>query len=193
LLRLLASPTLYPRKPSETPTTAGSYPLLLYGTFWYPHIQESNFAVSRTHFNYLGSVIYVFALLPTAMFFIGLFLLLKGLPRFFARFELSQKEDQHLLVSFFAVFCLFGNLALLVAVTLKYHVWSVMTGRLLFPAFCGLLVPFGVGARMVARRKAADVALRLVMMTLAGCFGLYFAAEIIHKILYRCFDTPYCG
>lgn len=186
LLKLLASPTLDPRKPS-------SYPLLLYGTFWYPHIPESNFAVLRPRFNYLGSVIYVFALLPTAVFFIGLFRSLKGLPRFFASPKLRRKEDQHLLVSFVSVFCLFGNLVLLVVVTLKYHVWSVMTARLLFPAFCGLLVPFVVGACMVTRRKAADVALKLVMMALAGCFGLYFAAEIIHKILSSCFDTHYCG
>jgi hypothetical protein len=193
LLKLLASPTLDPRTAAPPSPTAGSYPLVLYGTFWYPHIVESNFAVPRPSFNYLGSVIYVLALLPTAIFFIGLFLLLKALPSFFARFDLLRKEDQHLLVSFVSVFCLFGNLALLVVVTLKYHVWSVTTGRLLFPSFCGLLVPFGVGTRAVTQRKAADAALKLVMMALALCFGLYFAAEIIHKILYKCFDAPYCG
>lgn len=69
-----------------------------------------------------------------------------------------------------------------------------MTGRLLFPSFCGMLVSFGVGVRTVAPRRATAAALKLAMMALAGCFGLYFAAEIIHKILYHsCFDAPYCG
>ena len=195
LLKLLAWPTLDPRKPGDTPLppTAGSYPLLLYGTFWYPLIQESSFAVSNTRFNYLGSMIYVVGLLPTAVFFIGLFRLLTGLPSFFARFELSRKEDQRVLVSFVSVFCLFGNLGLIVVMLLKYHIWSVMASRLLFPSFCGLLVPFGIGMQTITQRRAADVALKLAMLALAGCFGLYFAAEIIHRILYRCFDTPYCG
>jgi len=195
LLKLLASPTLDPRRPSGSPSpTESSYPLLLYGTFWYPHVRNSNFAVSRPSFNYLGSVIYVFALVPTATFFIGLFLLFKGLPRFLARFEPLRKEDQLLLVSYVSVLCLFGNLALLVVVTLKYHVWSVMTGRLLFPAFYGLLVPFGVGAGAVAQRKVASTALKVTMLALAACFALYFAAELIHKVLYySCFNTPYCG
>lgn len=195
LLKLLVSPTLDPRTSAGTPSssTAGSYPLVLYGSFWYPYIQESNFAVTSPRFNYLGSVIYVFALIPTAIFFIGLFRLLNGLPGFLTRNEPLREEDQQLLISFVSVFCFFGNLALLIVVTLKYHVWSVMTGRLLFPSFYGLLVPFGLGARMVARRNAAAETLKLVMMILAGCFGLYFAAEIINKILYRCFDFPYCG
>lgn len=195
LLKLLTSPSLDPRKPSGAPpSTESSYPLLLYGTFWYQHIQNSSFAVSRPSFNYLGSVICAVALLPTAVFFIGVFLLVKGLPRFLARLELSQEADQHLLVSYVSVFCLLGNLALLVVVTLKYHVWSVMTGRLLFPAFFGLLVPFGLGAGTIAQHKVAAAALKLAMMALAACFALYFAAELVHKILYySCFDSPYCG
>jgi len=195
LWKLLASPTLDPRIPSVTPSpTESSYPLLLYGSFWYPHIQESNFAVSSSLFNRLGSVIYALALLPVATFLIGLFLLLKGLPRFLARFDLSRQEDQDRLVSFVSVFCVAGNLALLLVVTLKYHVWSVMTGRLLFPAFFGLLAPFGVGAGMVARCKVAHIALKLAMVALAVCFAIYFAAEIIHRSLnYGCFGSPYCG
>jgi hypothetical protein len=196
LLKLLVSPTVDPRKPAGTAvaTTESSYPLLLYGSFWYPLIQESNFSVSRPSFNYLGSVTYVFALVPTATFFIGLFLLVKDLPRFLARFELSRIENQRLLVSFVSAFCFLGNLALLVVVEMKYHVWSLMTGRLLFPSFWGLLVPFGVGVSRITRHKAAASALQFAMIALIACFGLYFAVEIAYKVLYRsCFDAPYCG
>lgn len=196
LLNLLASPTVDPRKPPGTPlpATEGSYPLLLYGSFWYPLIQESNFAVSRPSFNYLGSVIYVFALLPTAVFFIGLFLLVKRFVPFLTGSEQLGNEAQRLLVSYASVFCLLGNLALLVVLVLKSHTWSWMSGRLLFPSLWGLLVPFGVGMGGVTRRKAAASALKFAMVALVTCFALYFAGEIIYKILYHsCFDAPYCG
>ena len=76
LLKLLVSP-------SVSPKTEGAYPLLLYGTFWYQHIPESNFLVSSSApFYYLGSVIYVFALVPSLVFVFGLFLLARRLPRF---------------------------------------------------------------------------------------------------------------
>jgi 4-amino-4-deoxy-L-arabinose transferase-like glycosyltransferase len=195
-LNLLASPTVDPRKPTGTPIPSleSSYPLLLFGSFWYPLIQESNFAVSRASFNYLGSVIYVLALVPLAVFFVGLLQLSKGLWRFLARFELSRKEDQRMLVSLVSVLFLFGNLGLLVMMLLRYHIWSVATGRLLFPAFCGLVVPFGIGTGMTTRHKGADAALKLAMLGLAACFGLYFGFEILHKLLYQsCFVTPYCG
>lgn len=194
--KLLASPTVDPRKPSVTrlPPVLSAYPLVLYGTFWYTFIQDSNFAVSRASFNRLGSIVYIFALIPTAVFGVGLWLVLKELPRLLAHFDLSRKEDKLLLLSAVGAFCLLGNLALLVVVTMKYHVWSVMTGRLLFPSFCGALLPFAVGVRAVAAHKAATTALNVAMAILVACLALYFGGEILHKLLYySCFDAPYCG
>ena len=175
LLKLLVSP-------SVSPKTEGAYPLLLYGTFWYQHIPESNFiGSSSAPFYYLGSMIYVLALVPSLVFIVGLFLLVKRLPRFVTTFDFSQQEDQLLLVGFITVLFLFGNLALIIAVALKYHVWSLMQGRLLFPSFCGLLVPFGVGASALPKRTSRMV-LKVAMVALLACFCLYFASEISNQL-----------
>lgn len=176
LLKLLASP-------SVTPLTEGSYPLLLYGTFWFQHIPESNFEVSATApYDYLGSVIYLLALVPSAVFLFGLFLLAQSLPRFLARCDLSQPDDQRTLVALAAVAFLFGNVALLVAVTLKSHVWSVMQGRLLFPSFAGLLLPFGIGLSTLAASRRASLLVNAALIALAVCFYLFYASEISSQL-----------
>jgi hypothetical protein len=171
------------RSPSVSPKTQGAYPLLLYGTFWYQHISESNFLGSSSPpYYYLGSVIYVLALAPSLVFVFGLFLLGKRLPRFVTAADLSQQEDQRLLVGFVAVLLLFGNLALIFVVALKYHVWTLMQGRLLFPSFCGLLVPFGIGAGALADKGLASTVLKVAMVALVACFCLYFASEVSNQV-----------
>ena len=177
LLKLLVSP-------SVSPKTEGAYPLLLYGTFWYQHIPESNFLGSRTApFYYLGSMIYVFALVPSLVFIVGLFLLAKRLPRFGTTFDLSQREDQLLLVGFVTVLFLFGNLALIIAVALKYHVWSLMQGRLLFPSFCGFAGTLWCRGQRVCRKDPSHArALKVAMLALLACFCLYFASEISNQL-----------
>ena len=67
LLRLMASPSLQPGQYnlSSPTTTIGSYPLLLYGTFWFQHIPESNFTgAAHKPFSYIGSVIFAVAVVP---------------------------------------------------------------------------------------------------------------------------------
>ena len=177
------------RSPSVSPKTEGAYPLLLYGTFWYQHIPESNFLGSGSYpFYYLGSVIYVLALASSLVFVFGLFLLAKRLPRFVATCDLSQEEDQRFLTGFVAVLFLFGNLALILAVALKYHVWTLMQGRLLFPSFCGLLAPFGVGVSALADKRLTGTVVKVAMVALVACFCLYFASELSNQMFgWPCF------
>lgn len=171
------------RSPSVSAKTDGAYPLLLYGTFWYQHISESNFLGSSVApFYYLGSVIYVLALAPSLVFVFGLFLLAKRLPRFATTCDLSQPEDRRLLVGSVAVLFLLGNLALILVVALKYHVWTLMQGRLLFPSFCGLLVPFGVGVSALGDKSVASTVLKVAMVALVACFCLYFGSEISNQL-----------
>jgi len=197
LLKLVAAPSVSPR-------TESAYPLLLYGTFWYQHIPESNFEVSRfAPYYYLGSAIYVFAVIPSLVFLAGLFELAKRVPRLALelrcevmpdRSDAALKTaalrpnlrpsceltpgDQRLLVAAVAVSFLLGNLALIVAVALKSHVWSVMQGRLLFPSFAGMLLPFGEGVTAFAKSRRASALLAASMLALAVCFYLYYASEI---------------
>ena len=213
------------RAPSVSRRTDGAYPLLLYGTFWYPHIPESNFRVSRhAPFYYVGSAIYLLAVIPSVFFLAGLFELAKRLWRVAARdlshpanrvsadpldggllakaFTPSQSavfpspmqpnpparnadlpiDDQHLLVAAVAAAFLLGNLVLILAVAVKWHVWSVMQGRLLFPSFAGMLLPFGEGVAALAKNRRATALLAASILALAICFCLYYTTEISSQL-----------
>jgi len=173
------------KSPSASPATEGAYPLVLFGTFWYQYIPDSNFTGARhAPFYYLGSLIYCFALVPVGVFILGLFRLLKNAPRLIARFLPSRNGDERALVSLVCVFFMLGNLALILSVAAKYHVWSVMAGRLLFPSFCGLVVAFGSGADALTGKNIVDTTLKVAMISLVACFGLYFSSEIMYQILH---------
>jgi hypothetical protein len=133
-------------------------------------------------------VIYVFALVPTVVFAFGLFVSLKGLPRFMNDYDLSSAECRRWLVSFVTIFFFLGNLALVLGVAVKHHVWSLMQGRLLFPSYCGLLVALAVGAGAI-RGETTSLVLRSAMIALVCCFSLYFASEIAYQALLHFFPV----
>jgi Dolichyl-phosphate-mannose-protein mannosyltransferase len=174
--KLLASP-------SVSPATEGAYPLLFYGTFWYQHIPESNFAGSRrAPFNYLGSLIYIFALVPTAMFLVGFAVWLRSALRFLINWRPSRKNDQREFACFISVLFLLSNFGLILVVAVRHPVWSLMQGRLLFPSFLGLLVLFQKGFHALSSRTTVVKVLRGSMAGLAGCFALYFTSEIAYQV-----------
>jgi hypothetical protein len=127
---------------------------------------------------------YCFAVIPVGVFGLGLLRLLKNAPQLITRFLPSRKDDGHALVSLTSVFFLLGNLALILSVAVKYHIWSVMGARLIFPSFCGLLAAFGNGAGALSEYNVIDKTLRVAMISLVVCFGLYFASEIAYQILH---------
>jgi 4-amino-4-deoxy-L-arabinose transferase-like glycosyltransferase len=173
--------------PSVSPETEGSYPLLLFGTFWYQHIPESNFVGSSVPLSHLAIEVYILALIPTAVFLAGLCVFLKGLPSLLSNSRPAlgpySTEERSLVTSYVAIAFLLANCGLIFAVTARYHVWSVMQGRLLFPSFAGLLVSFGAGAIALMRRTTPALVLKLTMTALVVCFGLYFSAEVTYQAL----------
>lgn len=188
ILRLLASPSI----PYEElwglknpTTTTGSYPLLLYGTFWYQLIPESNFrGAAHKPFSYLGSVIYLFALVPTAAFMLGLLRSLQRLPSFARTFDRRKQEDRGLMCAYVAAAMLGANVALIIAALVKYHVWALMQGRYLFPSFAGALAIFAVGVEMLDRTRYGSAILKSSMIALMALFGLYLASEIGYLVLH---------
>jgi hypothetical protein len=74
---------------------------------------------------------------------------------------------------------LFTGLLFLPAL-MKYHVWSIVQARYLFPAMFGCLVTFGAGVEIVERHRAASIALAVSMTALAGIFLLFFGMECGH-------------
>jgi 4-amino-4-deoxy-L-arabinose transferase-like glycosyltransferase len=181
-LQLLASPTVEPEKES--------YPLLLFGTFWYQHIAESNFMGNlRAPLKYLGSFIYFVAIVPTLTFLVGLGYLIYRIPIFLCRFRCDQAEDKLLLWEISVVILLVANFALLLAAVAKYHVWSIMQSRLLFPCFVGGLTAFAKGISIAGKYKVASTIFQVAFNALIVLFLLYFASEISLRVLSR-FSRP---
>ncbi len=173
LFKLVASPTL-------SKGTASAYPLLLYGTFWYQHIPESNFVISRHNpLNYLGSAFYILGIIPTIVAVFGIVMLLKESPRILLDFDSSRIADRRRLLALANLAFLFGNLAIVIAGAAKYHVWSLMQGRLLFPSLWGFLLPFAFGCCLLEGTKWPRLTLQFAMEVLFICTITYFSWEIL--------------
>ncbi len=167
------------------PTISGSYPLLLYGTFWYQLIPESNFkGDEHKPYSYLGSVIYLVALVPTVVFNLGLLRLLRRLTSFVKGFDRMKQDDSRSLGVYVALSMLAANAAVIIAAVAHYHVWSLMQGRYLFPSLAGVLAIFAVGAEMLDKTRYGSVILKSSMIVLMALFGLYFSSEIGFQLLY---------
>jgi 4-amino-4-deoxy-L-arabinose transferase-like glycosyltransferase len=158
------------REPILGKATNGSYPVIFYATFWYQYIPESNFVLNRTRPTmYLGSVIYMLALFPTGVFLLGLW----------ASFRAKWTEGVGLGRLACVLIMLCTGLMFLPAL-MKYHVWSIVQARYLFPAMFGCLVTFGAGVEIVERNRAASLALGICMAVLTGIFVTYFVMECAH-------------
>jgi 4-amino-4-deoxy-L-arabinose transferase-like glycosyltransferase len=176
LIRLMALPTL---RDGGVP----SYPVLVYATFFYQYISESNFVGNKhTPSKYLGSLIYAAGIVPTAVFWVGLGGLIKKLPRFVSSFDPRNAGDCGALCLYLAVCLLFSNCALMFAAILKYQVWSIMQARLFFPSLAGAIGAFGAGVEIVQQKAMAASMLKISMMSLATLFGLYLSSEVAYQI-----------
>jgi hypothetical protein len=160
------------REPVLSTSTSGSYPLILYATFWYQYIPESSFIGNRSApWKYLGSVIYIVGLLPTAVCLVGwLGCLWGGLP--------ARPAGDSLMRYLSALLILFTGL-MFVPAMLKYHVWSVVQARYLFPAMFACIAVFAEGMRVASRARPA---LSVCMWVLAALFAVYFASECLRWV-----------
>jgi hypothetical protein len=170
IARLLTSPT-------ASPSTDGAYPVLLYGTFWYQHIPESNFTgntYART--SYLGVAIYTLAAAPAAVFFLGLLALGIRLPQFVRNLRRDPETARRLTIYIAAAVWLTCLVSLFITVA-KYHWWPIMQGRYLFIAMIGGCGIFAAGVEIAERWRLAAVSLEIAMVALACLFGLYLSSE----------------
>jgi hypothetical protein len=60
---------------------------------------------------------------------------------------------------------------------LRYHIWSMPQGRLLFPALFGILVAFSRGVEVFRGNLGAMAVLIVDMGALAAVFLVYFLME----------------
>jgi hypothetical protein len=177
LLKLLKYPVL-------SDHTRRSYPLMLYGSFWYQYLPESNFKANLTPAGYLGSVIYLFALLPTLLLLIGFLKIVYSLKKLSIIW--AQDKTFHGTVFYEAVslFLLLSNLFVIIFLAFKYDVYSVFQGRFLFPSFFSFIILLNAGLSYVQENHPAW---QKIIYPLLSClyllFILYFGIEIYMKIV----------
>lgn len=172
--------------PSFSRSTESAYPLMLYATFWYQHVPECSFiGSSRRPFTFLAVLIYVIALVPTAAIVIGFATLTKRIPAFLQRSGESDVTIARAVGTYAAVGLLFANFGIMLAALAKYHVWSIMQGRLLFPSFFGILVLFAAGINKIETTRMGSRILKISMSTLCILFIGYLAGEIAGTIILR--------
>jgi hypothetical protein len=159
--------------------------VLLYGTFWYQHIPESNFTgntYARTSF--LGVAIYILAAAPAVVFFLGLLALGIRLPQFVRNLRRDPETARRLTTYIAAAVWLMCLVSLFITVA-KYHWWPIMQGRCLFIAMIGGCGIFAAAVEFAERWRPAAVSLEIAMIALTCLFGLYLSSEYSLVLLAR--------
>lgn len=171
------------RYPVLSEHTRHSYPLMLYGTFWYQHIPESNFTGNQTIYKYLGSCIYIFALLPTLLFFIGFLKILFSIKSLFNNKNLDSPAFNKAVYGLISLFLLLSSLLLVIIAGVKYNTWGCFQSRLLFASFFSIIILFNSGLDYIEKRCAiAKRAVYLWLRCLYSLFIVYFGIEIIRLL-----------
>ena len=150
------------------------YPVLFYASFWYPHLRDSSFAW-KTPIRTPGSLTYIFASVPTSAFLAGLAVFLAQLWKLWRN---PSRLDSDALMLYAAGVILLSNTALLLGAVAKYHVWSIVQSRLLFPSIFGGFAIFSEGVRLFESRRVLKVTLAVTMVCLTVLFLVYLCAEI---------------
>ncbi len=167
------------RHPIASAATVHSYPLMLYGSFWYAFLPESTFRGSLiAPFDRLGSIIYLLALCPTVLAIIGAGRI--GGSWIASRIDRSAADPHarnRTIYDAVLLFTLLLNLLLILSVGWRYDVWSVFQGRLLFPSYFAILAAFGAGLDWSAKSRAGFAAVRALLVALFFIFGVYFLTE----------------
>lgn len=150
-----------------------SYPLLMYGTFWYPHYPDSTYQGNVTGYDWVGSTIYAIAVVPTLVFLIGL-----GWSVWQGILRIRFSDPQPQLVLGISSILLLSNLIVVLGAGIKYDAWSCFQSRLCFQSMMPALVIFGAGFDVVAKNLFVRRAIEIICCLTIACCLLYFAVEI---------------
>jgi 4-amino-4-deoxy-L-arabinose transferase-like glycosyltransferase len=163
------------RAPTVSPATVHSWPLMLYGSFWYQFVPESNFRGNLAELRYLGSAIYLLGLVPTALCAVGALSIARSAVRRAAPSTNGVRWRRPF--DAVALALLVANVALVLLVGYRTDVWSVFQARLFFPVMIAvpLLLHAGLETIEIAPRVARTG--RAVCWALVLLFSLYFATE----------------
>ncbi len=163
--------------PMVSDETRHSYPLLLYATFWYQYVSENNFSGNKSGYGWVGSLIYIVALVPTGLMLVGGWRALAGARSLLRAGTLADPGYRQALWEASCLLLLVTHFSLVILLGVKYDVWSCFQSRLVFGAFVPFLVLMGSGLAQFEHREWGAV-LYWPLRILAGLFVLYFAIEV---------------
>jgi len=172
------------RNPFLGEQTKHSLPLLLYGTFWYSYIRESNFNATRDYpLTVLPRAMYLVGLLPTILILLGAGTCIwqnRSPMKIFKspnpNFNLRLKEG-------IVILFLLSNLTLVLTWGLKHDAWSFFQGRLLFPSVFSVAILFGWGFERISRwRPGLQQALNVSLFFAYSVLLSYFIVEIGYQV-----------
>ena len=169
------------REPLLGDTTRHSIPLLLYGTFWYSYIPESNFNATRAPpLDAFPRAIYLFGLVPTLLMLLGGIMWARrclALPAALRRtddrtFELGLGELA-------AILLLLLHVAVVVRWGIHHDAYSFFQSRLFFPSFFGFALTLGWGLEAAGRgRPRLGRALDVALLACYAVLVVYLAIEV---------------
>lgn len=142
-----------------------SYPLLLYGTFWYPYIPEPSYPGNLVGYEGVGSLTYAVAVVPTLAFVLGV--------------AVAARQARRDVAALAALALLGANLAVVLAAGVRYDNWSSFHARLLFASAGPIAVLFGIGLAALARWPALGRTVRVASWATVACGLLYVAVEVL--------------
>lgn len=154
------------RDPVVSPGTRHSFPLMLYGSFWYRYIVEPTFRGNTGAGIWLGRLVVAAGVVPTLA-------MLAGCVRGW------MDRGGGGLMRRAAIACLVLNVVLLVWAGLKYDVWSILQGRLMFPAYGGALLVLAHGMEAAWGRRAVDRVVRVALAVLLAVMTADLLLEIV--------------
>lgn len=172
--------------PTISDHTKHSYPLMLYGSLWYQYIPESNFKGNLTKFKYLGSLIYIFALIISLLFIIGFFkIFLIGKSIFYFK-KLSSYHFNKIIYQISLLLIFLTTLIMIIFIGKKYDVWSCFQSRLLYSSYFSLILFLNQGIKYIQNKESyVKKFVYLSLICLFTCFIIYFGSEIVGQIFYK--------
>lgn len=183
LVRLMEFPVIY----NGDGKLLHVYPILLYSTFWYKFADlENDFDLgTKTRFRYIGSLIYLIALIPTLLILLGLTLFMGQTFRFFARLRLLRDaEFKENIEKSTWLGLLIMSVALMLIAGFKYDAWSCFQGRLFLQSFFSILAMLYAGLTYLQTRNTLLFKIGLFgTIGLAFLYSIYFGVESLYKFI----------
>lgn len=161
-------------------STKHSIPLLLYGSFWYHYMNDSNFGGDLLpSAQYIGRYLYLIGIIPAVLLLLGICVALS--PSSWNDKPPNMSLDAKLLRMCFV--CTFlGTLVILSYTFAKFDVWCIYQARYLFPTLMGGFVLCDLGIQFLRKWIGLDGWLTAWQYAFIAGALAYFVLEIALQI-----------